>query len=654
MDEEDDEAFQRQIQQAMAASLADQANADASATRNPALSPPVVDLSSTEDESEVQVVAVTARKDATVEVVPSVDARSLPLDDQTSASAAVQSGFLGLDRKAMEAERQARLKRKRSISPPRLRRNGRIGGRSPNSVENANTSPSAGDDVVPVSERSTLCAPFTRDATSASSPTPETKQDPQSATATPLPSTAPGVQYRHGVVRKTWTFGFPRKDDIKIEEVLQKEDLKVAVLSAFQWDLAWLLRKIDMNKTKLVLAMQAKEEATKAQYRAETASMPNLRLCFPSMAGNVNCMHSKLQLLFHEDYLRVVVPSANLTDYDWGESGVMENMVFLIDLPRLPSHRASPTANRERLSFFGRELLYFLEAMGLERDVVEGVLNFDFSETNHIASGGSHAGESWRRTGYCGLGATVRQLGLQNDGPVEVEFVTSSVGSLNDQFLQTMYLAAQGDDGMTEYKWRNPEPSQGRRKKGAGVESESEKAQKRLSEEMKKTFRIYFPTSETVERSRGGPACGGTICFQSRWYDGPNFPRALLRDCQSQREGMLMHNKMLFARSHYPRNPKKPPSQGWAYTGSANLSESAWGRLVKDKTTKAPKLNCRNWECGVLIPIRGAAPDRLPGESGGTSVAKMDCFEGKVPVPMRVPGAEYGARRPWFYARVDS
>jgi len=37
-------------------------------------------------------------------------------------------------------------------------------------------------------------------------------------------------------------------------------------------------------------------------------------------------MHSKLMLLFHPEYLRVVVPTANLTNYDWGETGVMENV----------------------------------------------------------------------------------------------------------------------------------------------------------------------------------------------------------------------------------------------------------------------------------------------------------------------------------------
>lgn len=38
------------------------------------------------------------------------------------------------------------------------------------------------------------------------------------------------------------------------------------------------------------------------------------------------CMHSKLQLLKYEDYLRVVVPSANLVSFDWGETGDMENV----------------------------------------------------------------------------------------------------------------------------------------------------------------------------------------------------------------------------------------------------------------------------------------------------------------------------------------
>lgn len=55
--------------------------------------------------------------------------------------------------------------------------------------------------------------------------------------------------------------------------------------------------------------------------------MGNLRLCFPPMEGQVNCMHSKLMLLFHPDYVRMAVPTANLTPFDWGAvGGALENV----------------------------------------------------------------------------------------------------------------------------------------------------------------------------------------------------------------------------------------------------------------------------------------------------------------------------------------
>ena len=46
-------------------------------------------------------------------------------------------------------------------------------------------------------------------------------------------------------------------------------------------------------------------------------------------------MHSKLQLLSHPTHLRVVVPSANLVSYDWGETGTMENVRMQILYPKM-------------------------------------------------------------------------------------------------------------------------------------------------------------------------------------------------------------------------------------------------------------------------------------------------------------------------------
>lgn len=70
------------------------------------------------------------------------------------------------------------------------------------------------------------------------------------------------LPFPRGVVKKTWAFGQPRRgDDIKIEEVLQKHQLQLAVLSSYQWDEQWLLSKIDLTRTKLVLIAFAADDA---------------------------------------------------------------------------------------------------------------------------------------------------------------------------------------------------------------------------------------------------------------------------------------------------------------------------------------------------------------------------------------------------------
>ncbi|KAK4692668.1 tyrosyl-DNA phosphodiesterase 1, partial [Lecanoromycetidae sp. Uapishka_2] len=479
------------------------------------------------------------------------------------------TSFLGMDRKKMEEERLAR-KRKVSVSPP-----------PPRKVAKTSTS-SPITSLPPAEETSTKPAP----------------RDSPHVQAAAQGQIFSGSRFLEGTVMKTWAFGHPRiGDDIKLEEVLQKNDLSLAVLSSFQWDMDWLLAKLDMRSTHVTLVMQAKDDATKQQYRRETACMPNLRLCFPSMEGQVNCMHSKLMLLSHSKHLRVAVPTANLVPYDWGESGgIMENSVFLIDLPRV----ANGSTSQRDMTLFGEELVYFCEALGLDRTIINSIYGFDFSATKNLAFvhtiGGAHLGDSWRRTGYCGLGRAVQKLGLASDRALTMDFVTSSVGSLNIDFLAMLYLAAQGDDGRTEYEWRNPPTRRSKAAKGALPQKEA--MRKILEDEIRENFHIYFPTSDTI---------------------------LYVRRANTEIDTLTT-----------------PAPSSWAYIGSANCSESAWGRLSKDRTTKAPKLNCRNWECGVIVPV--------PYEDGSNQLGNLKEFKGSIPVPMQYPGEPYGNRKPWYHS----
>ena len=198
-------------------------------------------------------------------------------------------GMLGMDRKRMEQERLDRKRKASSISPPPTRR-----------AMKMDTSPAL---------------PLERETASTENQAPMKPR-------TPSISNSKSPLYLTGTVKKTWAFGHERQgDDIKLEEVLQKDDLKLAVLSSFQWDMDWLLAKINTRDTNITLVIQANDLATQRQYQRETEAMPYLRLCFPSMEGQINCMHSKLMLLSHPNHLRVAVPTANLVSYDWGETG---------------------------------------------------------------------------------------------------------------------------------------------------------------------------------------------------------------------------------------------------------------------------------------------------------------------------------------------
>lgn len=276
-------------------------------------------------------------------------ASSHRLNAQITPSAAESSGPLrvsGIDRKAMEQERLARLsKRKRDPSPDRPSK--RIA------------------DVI-------------------------NTQGSEVASIQPKLSTMQSVQYPEGAIKRTFATKFPRTDDITIDEVLQADSVNIAVISSFMWDSEWLNRKLNPLKVKQIWVMNAKGQDVQQRWVREMkeAGIPNLRLHFPPMDGMIRSMHNKFMLLFGKDKLRVVVSTANMGPIDWGEvtnnwqPGVMENTVFLVDLPR----RSDETVGtREELTNFGKELIYFLERQQLDKQVIEGVLKFDFSQTSHIA-----------------------------------------------------------------------------------------------------------------------------------------------------------------------------------------------------------------------------------------------------------------------------
>lgn len=273
--------------------------------------------------------------------------------DKPAEKSKQSQGVLGMNRKQMEQERLARQAKRKAgdsvsvsigLENDQANESGSLINQPPPKVRKTNPPirASGSGDSSPFSRSSSRAVP---------SPDICDRPDTNHPDCNTKPVARPMPQFPLGAIKKTSISNTPRSnDDITIEEVLQRGDLELAVLSSFLWDMEWLFTKMDTFNTRFILMMHAKEKRTvsedpvplhnmlwprdsdipphfkQIQYQEETASMSNLRLCFPPMDGNINCMHSKLMLLFHPSYLRIAIPTANLTATDWGENNLMENV----------------------------------------------------------------------------------------------------------------------------------------------------------------------------------------------------------------------------------------------------------------------------------------------------------------------------------------
>lgn len=90
------------------------------------------------------------------------------------------------------------------------------------------------------------------------------------------------LSYPKGAVLRTWLRDQPRGDDIRIDEVLQKDQLELACLSSFQWDEEWLFSKIDPRTKVILIAFAANESQVRYDALAGTTKYPEATANAPS------------------------------------------------------------------------------------------------------------------------------------------------------------------------------------------------------------------------------------------------------------------------------------------------------------------------------------------------------------------------------------
>ncbi|KAJ2430639.1 hypothetical protein GGF41_000902 [Coemansia sp. RSA 2531] len=190
------------------------------------------------------------------------------------------------------------------------------------------------DDVVHIGHVDVISLP--------SSPVIDTKRKPQDSDdmsrETAVRRRLSTLPFPDGVVRLTRMIGEKENlaEAVTLADIVQRDKLRKALLSTYVLDLNWLLPHFD-SSTKLVIVKSYNPNVEqRGIYQSESGQVTLVNPEFGKQGYPI--MHSKLMLLFYDDYVRFVASSANLFDIDWT---LLQNIVFIQDLPYTPTVSAA-------------------------------------------------------------------------------------------------------------------------------------------------------------------------------------------------------------------------------------------------------------------------------------------------------------------------
>ncbi|KAJ2026476.1 hypothetical protein GGI10_000710 [Coemansia sp. RSA 2530] len=383
------------------------------------------------------------------------------------------------------------------------------------------------------------------------------------------------LPFPDGAVRLTRMVGQKENlaEAMTLSDILQKGKLRKALLSTYVLDLDWLLRHFD-SSTKLVIV---KSYDPKVEQRGVHQSEGGrITLVNPEFTNQTYpMMHSKVMLLFYDDYVRFVVSSANLFDIDWT---VLQNIVFIQDMP-YTSEAVS--------SGFAEELAGSLRDISVPEAVVERLNFVDCSrvKVHIVTSVPTAAGRSQFHADSYGLDRLSKVAKMMRDPELDesesydtkLYCYGSSMGRLTSAYLRNFYARAMGSTPV------NIQSSGGL-----------------STSDMERNVKVGFHTQAQGLGNVHGSTPRQCIKFKADFYSNPPFPRYALHRVESKVANTLIHAKVILARSNATnKGQRKPGERGWIYLGSHNFTPGAWGHVQRGPDKRC---NINNYEFGVILP----------------------------------------------------
>ncbi|KAI8319279.1 phospholipase D/nuclease [Martensiomyces pterosporus] len=365
-----------------------------------------------------------------------------------------------------------------------------------------------------------------------------------------------------------------RDEALSFAEILQPDKLRKALLTTFVLDLGWLMSHVK-DSTKIVLVKSYNPQAERSGVlQTDSGNLTIVHPEFPRQRYPI--MHSKVMLLFYDNYARFVASSANLIEIDWS---VMQNIVFIQDVPFTPG-------KMQRRTEFKDSLAAALRDLSVPSQVVAQLDWMDFSKVKaHIVtsvpSSLGHGKLHAEHYGMLRLSQIVQNMQEQEQSPsnessadpvhgdTQLCCYGSSMGNLRHAYLRDFFLCATGTKSSDLWK-RDRAP---------------------LSS-VCPNIKIGFHTDAQGESCIYGPAARTCIKFPKSYYLGSTtYPKDMLHKIEPKYANTLVHAKVMVARKGERQD------RGWMYLGSHNFTAGAWGRL-----NKSGGISINNYEFGVVLP----------------------------------------------------
>ncbi|GAA5898660.1 hypothetical protein JCM8208_004726 [Rhodotorula glutinis] len=468
---------------------------------------------------------------------------------------------------------------------------------------------------------------FPRASTSSARPPSSTSSAPTSS------SEKHSHRFWRGAIKRVPSAFYPSPDSYSFADLVgSSSTLQAAVVSAYVSEPAWVVAHFADEIPLLLVQARLKGDAQPAL--AVCSLKPNTFRVVPkerSSGPYPGVMHDKFMIYYHDDYMRVVIPTANAISYDWD---TIDNALFVVDFPYSPTDDKDPFKNPTHTQF-SRSFLQVCFTLDVPKRFVQPASQYDFSASTDVRLVHSTQGkyalshEEKKGGGLASLACAVSALNLPSSsggGTWHLEATGSSIGRYTPAWLSQMLGACAGELPSTYFgagKGRNaprqyPVPPQG--------------------QPVRLPIKIVFPTEGEITGSFNGAPGGGTLFCPVKTWDAKGFPQHLFYRGESKRARVAAHTKILLALQKWPAGQPEPEEHhGWMYLGSHNFTSAAWGRL--ENGSNGPTLAISNYELGVVLPIRAKSAAELEQKAS-------DLVTYRRPLSRYSPG-----ERPWQQER---